>query len=87
MDMVSNMYSMCVSVFPNVPERPGLPCTGEDREYMFYLQFLNLHLLNATWVLSERKLEVFCTNSTSRNVLWRVKGQGARFASTPRKIF
>ena len=35
MDMMSTMYSMCVSVFPNVPERPGLPCTGEDRKCFF----------------------------------------------------
>ena len=41
MDMVSTMYSMCVSVFPNVPERPGLPCTGEDREYFFLFYLLS----------------------------------------------
>ena len=38
MDMTSTMDSVFVSVFPNVPERPGLPCTGEDSEYfLFYL--------------------------------------------------
>lgn len=29
-------------VFPNVPEVPGMPCQGEDREFlMFYFQYVS----------------------------------------------
>jgi len=25
---------LCLSVFPNVPQAPGLSCDGEDRKYL-----------------------------------------------------
>ena len=28
-EMLQNVYPLCISVFPNMPE-PGQPCTGED---------------------------------------------------------
>lgn len=33
---ILNTVSFFTSVFPNVPERPGMPCRGEDRKTLFH---------------------------------------------------
>ena len=33
LDILHEMYPLCFSVFPNVPNEPGQPCVGEDRKF------------------------------------------------------